>query len=297
MSDSEKPLRATTTSHRNPNLHSTSRRLPSSFALRLGVAAAVAILLTFITLPLLALLLRVPLGSFLTYLTDPVTLDALKLSGITTMISLLAIIVFGTPLAWLLGRRRFRGKQLIETIVELPLVVPPAVGGVALLLTFGRFGLLGGLEQQLGLNLATGTLTAVALAQIFVAAPFYIKSARIGFAGVPREVEEAALVDGAGAWRTFRSVTVPLAAQGIAGGAVLCWARALGEFGATLIFAGNLQGKTQTMPLAIALQMESADGLDRGIVLSAILIVASFSLLLTFKLLTGKTLEIMNVEL
>ena len=294
MSHSEKPLTVTIATRQNPNLRSASHRLPSSFALRLGVAAAVAIFLTFITLPLLALLLRVPLDSFLTYLTDPVTLDALTLSAITTMISLAAIMVFGTPLAWLLGRRRFRGKQLIETIVELPLVVPPAVGGVALLLTFGRFGLLGGVEKQLGLNLATGTLTAVVLAQIFVAAPFYIKSARIGFAAVPREVEEAALVDGAGAWRTFRSVTAPLAAQGIAGGAVLCWARALGEFGATLIFAGNLEGKTQTMPLAIALQMESAGGLGVGIVLSAILIVASFSLLLTFKLLTGKSIEVMN---
>jgi molybdate transport system permease protein len=264
------------------------------FALRLAVAAAVAIFLAFITLPLLALLLRVPLDGFFTYLTDPVTLDALKLSGITTAISLSAIILFGTPLAWLLGRRNFRGKQLIETIVELPLVVPPAVGGVALLLTFGRFGLLGGAEQRLGLNLATGTLIAVVLAQVFVAAPFYIKSARVGFAAVPREVEEAARVDGAGAWRTFRSVTAPLAAHGIAGGVVLCWARALGEFGATLIFAGNLEGKTQTMPLAIALQMQSPGGLGVSIILSAILIVASFTLLLVFKLLTGKSLEIMS---
>lgn len=264
------------------------------FALRLAVAAAVAIFLAFITLPLLALLLRVPLDSFLTDLADPVTLDALELSAITSLISLAVIMMFGTPLAWLLGRRNFRGKNLIETIVELPLVVPPAVGGVALLLTFGRFGLLGGVEQRLGLNLATGTLTAVVLAQVFVAAPFYIKSARVGFAAVPREVEEAARVDGAGLWRTFCSVTAPLAAQGIAGGMVLCWARALGEFGATLIFAGNLEGKTQTMPLAIALQMQSPGGLGIGIVLSAILIVASFTLLLVFKLLTGKSLEVVN---
>lgn len=277
-----------------PHRQSASRNLPAAFdwgefAVRVGVAAAVAVLLAFISVPLLALLLRVPLDNFWQYLSDPVTRDALQLSGLTTLTSLVVIVLLGTPLAWLLGRHNFRGKQLIETLVELPLVMPPAVGGVALLLTFGRFGLLGGVVQGLGLNLATGATVAVVLAQVFVAAPFYLKSARLGFAAVPREIEEAARVDGAGTWLTFWRVTAPLAAPAIAGGAVLCWARALGEFGATLLFAGNLQGKTQTMPLAIALEMDSAGGLGVGIVLSVILIVASFSLLLVFKLLTGKS--------
>ncbi len=261
------------------------------FGIKLLIATLTAVFLTFITLPLLALLMRVPLDQFGDYLTREVTLDALRLSAVSTAISLAAIILFGTPIAWLLGRREFRGKRLMETVIELPLVMPPAVGGVALLLTFGRFGLLGGVEQQLGLDLSTGTLTAVILAQTFVAAPFYIKAARVGFAAVPHEVEEAARVDGAGWLRTFFSVTMPLAGPGLAGGAVLCWARALGEFGATLLFAGNLAGKTQTMPLAIALAMQSADGLGVGIVLSAILIVASFALLLVFKLLTKSDFE------
>lgn len=199
------------------------------------------------------------------------------------------MVALGTPVAYLLGRANFRGKAVLETIIELPLVLPPAVAGVALLFAFGRRTPMGELLHNLNIEVAF-TLVAVVLAQTFVAAPFYIKAARAGFQAVPRDLMEVARTQGASGWQVFRHVVIPLALPGIAGGAVLGWARAVGEFGATILFAGNFTGRTQTMPLAIYTALES--DLNAAIILSSILVVASFALLVTFKLVSGKQLDI-----
>jgi molybdate transport system permease protein len=180
----------------------------------------------------------------------------------------------------LLARRDFRGRGVVDTLIDLPMVLPPAVAGIALLVTFGRRGLLGPYLEAAGLSLAF-TTAAVVLAQVFVAAPFYIKAATAGFGGVERELEQAAEIDGASPWRVFRYITVPLAWPVLLGGAVMTWARALGEFGATIIFAGNFPGRTQTMPLAIYIGLE----LDLGVALtlSALLLAVSFGVLFVVK--------------
>jgi molybdate transport system permease protein len=259
----------------------------------LALAVAVALFCAFLVVPIAALLVRVPLTALGEQLTHPVVLDALGLSLATTLFSLGLMLVFGTPVAYVLGRYRFPGKRVLETLVEVPLVVPPAVAGVALLLAFGRRGLFGPFLEGAGLELAFST-AAVVLAQTFVASPFYIRASRSAFQAVPAELEEAAATEGAGRWARFQNVVLPLALPGIAGGVVMAWARALGEFGATILFAGNFQGRTQTMPLAIYTALES--DLDAAIVLSAILIVASFALLLTFKALSGRRLDAVGLD-
>ena len=246
-------------------------------ALVVGGAGVVA--LAFLAAPLVALVWRAwrtgALGPGVA--ADDVVLDALRLSGLTTALALGLAVAFGTPLAWVLARRAFRGRQLVETLVDLPLVLPPVVAGVALLTAFGRRGLLGAELEALGIALPF-TTAAVVVAQVFVAAPFYVRSARIGFAAISREVEEAAAIDGADGWRVFRDVTWPLARHGVLAGAVLCWARALSEFGATLLFAGNLQGRTQTMPLAI---MSAFEGdLGEALALAVLLLALSAAVLL-----------------
>jgi molybdate transport system permease protein len=182
--------------------------------------------------------------------TESTLPQAISLSLTTTAISLLLILLLGTPLAYILDRRRFPGRRLINILVELPIVLPPAVAGLALLITFGRRGLLGPALQTFGVRVVF-TRTAVVLAQTFVALPFYVRAAQIGFRGVDREIEDAALVDGADPWRRFVYVTAPLSSRALVSGALLSWARALGEFGATILFAGSLPGRTQTMPLLI----------------------------------------------
>ena len=244
----------------------------------------------FLTFPLAALLLRVPLDSLFSYLQDPIVLDALRLSAISSLCSLAVMIVFGTPLAYVLGRANFRGKKIVETLVELPLVLPPAVAGVALLFAFGRRTPVGGVLRDLHMEVAF-TLAAVVLAQTFVAAPFFIRSARTGFQGVPRETMDAAATQGANGWQIFRYVIAPLALPSIAGGAVMGWARAVGEFGATILFAGNFSGRTQTMPLAIYTALES--DINAAIVLAAILVLASFTVLILFRVLSGRSLDVM----
>ena len=246
-------------------------------ALVVGGAGVVA--LAFLAAPLVALVWRAwrtgALGPGVA--ADDVVLDALRLSGLTTALALGLAVAFGTPLAWVLARRAFRGRQLVETLVDLPLVLPPVVAGVALLTAFGRRGLLGAELEALGIALPF-TTAAVVVAQVFVAAPFYVRSARIGFAAISREVVEAAAIDGADGWRVFRDVTWPLARHGVLAGAVLCWARALSEFGATLLFAGNLQGRTQTMPLAI---MSAFEGdLGEALALAVLLLALSAAVLL-----------------
>lgn len=211
----------------------------------------------FIVLPLAALVWRAVLDPTLwASLTKPMVLDALWVTGLTASATLLLALLVGTPLAYVLARKEFPGKWLVETVTDLPLVLPPVTAGVALLMAFGRRGTLGPSLAVLGIELPF-TMTAVVLAQLFVAGSFYIRGAKLGLAAVTQEVEEAAAVDGASAWASFWYVTLPLALPGITSGIVLCLARAVSEFGATLMFAGNFTGRTQTMSLAIMAALET----------------------------------------
>ena len=243
--------------------------------------------LSFLGLPVAILVGRAVLGGSLAAETsDPAIADALVLSLLATSASLVLTVTFGTPLAYLLARRRWRGRALVEALIDLPVVLPPAVAGLALLLALGRNGLFGGLLQDLGIQLPF-TTAAVVLAQTFVAAPFYVRSARTGFAAVPADLEDAARVDGGSEASVFRLVTVPLASSALAAGLVLSWARALGEFGATIMFAGNVQGLTQTLPLLVYGQFESS--LDASIAAAAILVVAAFGVLVAIRLVHGRS--------
>jgi molybdate transport system permease protein len=234
-------------------------------------------MLAFLLLPLIALLARVRLPWLLESLSNPQVVQAISLSLTTSTISACVTLLLGTPLAYLLARRTFRGRAALDTLVDLPMVMPPSVAGIALLMAFGRRGLLGAYLDDWGLTLAF-TQTAVVLAQVFVAAPFYIKAAIAGFGAADNELEQAASLDGAGSWRVFRYVTAPLAWPALFGGIVMTWSRALGEFGATIIFAGNFPGRTQTMPLAIYLGFE----LDLGVALALSLTLLATSFLVLF---------------
>jgi molybdate transport system permease protein len=237
-------------------------------------------LLAFLAVPLVALFLRSSPAQVWANLGDPVVTQAITLSLTTTALATAVSVVFGTPVAYLMARRRFRFKRAVDTLIELPTVLPPAVAGVALLVAFGRRGVVGGLLEEWGIHIAF-TQAAVIMAQTFIAAPLYIKSAQIGFSHVAPELEQAAGLDGAGRWGVFRHVTVPLSWTALLTGAVLTWARALGEFGATIIFAGNFPGRTQTMPLAIYIGFQL--NLNMALTLSVILIAISFVTLIAVK--------------
>jgi molybdate transport system permease protein len=208
-------------------------------------------------------------------------IDALALSLVTTLASLALAVILGLPLALLLARRRPRGAAILDALVDLPIVLPPAVAGLALLLVFGRRGWLGEPLEAIGVSIPFTTL-AVVLAQTFVAAPFFVRSARAGFAAVDRDLEDAARVDGAGERAVFRHVTVPLAAPALAAGLVMTWARALGEFGATIMFAGNVTGRTQTLPLVVYAEFQAGD-LDAAVAAAAILVLAALGVLLAVR--------------
>lgn len=237
-------------------------------------------MLGFIILPLVALFLRTAPARLVANLQAPLVLQAILLSLATSLTATLITVILGTPLAYGLARGAFRWQRLIDTLVDLPIVLPPAVAGVALLVAFGRRGVFGGVLGSLGIDIAFTTI-AVIMAQIFIAAPFYIKSARLGFAAIDWELEQAAGLDGANPWQAFRFVIVPLAWASLLGGSVMTWARAMGEFGATIIFAGNFPGRTQTMPLAIYLGFEL--NLEVAITLSVILVAFSFLVLMLVK--------------
>jgi molybdate transport system permease protein len=256
----------------------------------LGVSAIPAFLLVlFLALPVVGMVARATTtGGLWGALQRPVVLDALRLSMLSTTIVLVLTLVFGSPLALMLARRRFRGAGLVDSLVDLPIVLPPAVAGLALLLTFGRRGLFGAPLSAVGIELPF-TTAAVVVASFFVAAPFFVRAARSGFLAVPREFEEAARVEGATEWQVFRYVTAPVAAPALFGGAVLAWARALGEFGATVMFAGQFQGRTQTMPLAIYAALESDT--DAALGLSILLLGISFALLVLFRRWIGLASE------
>jgi molybdate transport system permease protein len=237
-------------------------------------------MLIFLSIPIVALFLRISPSGLLENLRQPDVLQAIGLSLITTLISTLIIILGGTPLAYSQARGQLRFSRLIDTLIDLPLVLPPAVAGVALLMAFGRRGILGGVLGDLGIHIAFTPL-AVIIVQVFVAAPFYIKSATLGFSNIDQELEQSAALDGASSPQVFRFLTIPLSWSALLGGSMMSWARALGEFGATIIFAGNFPGRTQTMPLAIYIGFEL--DLDIALTLSVILILLSFLALLIAK--------------
>ena len=246
-----------------------------------GIAAAV--LFGFVLLPILAIFLRVPLSTLLAQLHSRVALDALLVSLRSTLIALVIIVVLGTPTAFLLGTKRFRGAGLLTTVLELPLVLPPAVAGIGLFAAFGRFGLLGGALRAFAIQIPF-TEAAVVMALAFVALPFYSRQAVAAFASIDHELLGASRTLGAGQARTFFRVALPLARQGLYAGAALAWARALGEFGATILFAGSLQGRTQTLPLAIYDQFLGGN-IDRALAISALLVVVSAGLLVGVRVL------------
>ncbi len=246
-----------------------------------------SIIVLYIALPIVSLFLKTSPDSFIQSLDAPFVIDALKLSIFTSLATMLIVILIGTPVAFVNARYNYPGKELIDTIIDLPVVIPPAVAGIALLMAFGRRGVLGQYLNLFDITIAFTTI-AVIMAQVFVASPYYIRQARTSFEDVDRSYEHAARTLGASPINTFIFVTVPIALNGLISGAIMTWARALGEFGATIMFAGNFQGVTQTMPLAIYTSMQG--DLDASLVLSIILVIISFVVIVTVKILTRRGL-------
>lgn len=244
----------------------------------LALTAAVA----FLTLPVVAIFADAGPGRLIDSLGDPSSRDALRLSLVTTTIAMAIVVLVGTPAAYLLATRSFRGRELIATLVELPLVLPPAVAGIGLLAALGPRGILGPALDDLGIRLVLET-AGVVVALVFVSAPFHMRAAQSAFAAVDPRWLEASRTLGASEARTFARIAVPAALPGLAAGLALAWGRALGEFGATLMFAGSFRGITQTVPLAIYDRF--ATDFDGALALSAVLVAVSAGLLLTVKLL------------
>ena len=250
-----------------------------------GLTAA-ALYLTFIGLPIVALLIRAfQQESIFATISSDMALTALRLSLVTSSITMLVLLLVGTPFAYLLARSTSPLLRLVDALIELPIILPPVVAGVAMLMAFGRQGIIGPPLESIGVTLPFTTI-AVVFAQLFVASPFYIRAARLGFQSVARDYEEVSQTLGVSPWWTFWRLTLPLAMPSLATGIALAWARALAEFGATLMFAGNLTGKTQTMPLAIMTAMETS--LDSALALSALLVVGSIFLLVVLGLATRR---------
>lgn len=245
-----------------------------------------SVLLTaFFAIPIFAILLRSVNSNFADNAFSTQAFKALRLSLFTSSVTTVLAAAFGTPLAYILARWKIKHKTWIELILDLPIVLPPSVAGVALLIAFGRRGIFGSTLNAFGITLPF-TTAAVIIAQLFVAAPLFIRSARIGFGHIDQQLEESAYVEGANQWQLFSEIMIPLAMRALASGAILTWTRALGEFGATILFAGNLEGVTQTMPLAIYLGFERNIGV--ALALSVVLIFVSVSLLLLTKKLENQ---------
>jgi molybdate transport system permease protein len=248
-----------------------------------AIFAATLVVLGFLVLPIVAIFARVPLHLLIDQLSDPIVRDALALTATTNAIALAVILLLGTPTAYLLGTRRFRGRTFVITLVELPLVLPPTVAGIGLLAAFaGRVGLLSDILDPLKINVVF-TTTAVVLAICFVAGPFYVRQAIASFETLDRDILDAARVDGAGPLRLLMTISIPLASAGLAAGAALAFARGVGEFGATIMFAGNLRGTTQTLPLLIYQDFNLS--FDVALAIGALLVVISAAVLIAVKLL------------
>ncbi len=248
--------------------------------------AAAVVALSFLLLPIAAIFLRVPLAELIERMGSDAAVDALVVTLKTNVVANALILLVGTPAAYLIGTRRFRARPLVITLVELPLVLPPAVAGIGLLAAFGRAGLLGGSLEALGLSIPF-TQTAVVLAVTFVAAPFYLRTAIAAFEGIDSDLTGAARTLGASPARTFLRVALPLASGGLAAGAALAFARGIGEFGATIMFAGSLQGVTQTLSLAVYEQFDL--DFDTALAIGAELVLVSGAVLLAVKIVPGWT--------
>jgi molybdate transport system permease protein len=236
----------------------------------------------FFILPLIGLILSAPWANLWPDLTAPESLLALRLSLVASLSATALALVLGLPLAWIYARVVFPGRNLLRALTTLPMVLPPVVGGVALLMAFGRRGLLGEvLDTAFGIRLPFTTAGAV-LAETFVAMPFLVLTVEAGLRSMDRRYEDAARTLGAGRWTVLRRVTLPLVAPSLFAGAVLCWARALGEFGATITFAGNFPGRTQTLPLAVYLALETTRP-EAAILLSLVLLAASLVVLVALR--------------
>jgi molybdate transport system permease protein len=255
------------------------RRAVTRFLLGILLFGAFVVAIAFVVLPVIAIFTHVPPSELIEQLSNPVVHDALIITLKTTIVAQLAILLFGTPTAYILATRRFPGRAIVVTLVELPIVLPPAVAGIGLLVAFGRFGLTG---EWLGDRIAF-TWIAVVFAVILVAGPFYVRQAIAAFEAVDENLVSASRTLGAGPVRTFFRVTLPLAWGGLVAGEAVALARGLGEFGATIMFAGSLQGRTQTLPLAVYQQFEAINGFNVALSISALLVIVSLAILLSMK--------------
>ena len=253
--------------------------------LKTGLALLLALAMAFIALPVVALFLKSPPETILRSLHDPMVMDALRLSLMTSTITTITVVIMGTPIAYVSARFNYFGKELADSLIDLPVIMPPAVAGIALLMAFGRMGIVGHHLNALGISIAFTTL-AVIIAQVFVSSPFYIRQARTSFEDVDLAFENAARTLGASRIYTFFHVILPIAMNGLISGAIMSFARSLGEFGATIMFAGNFQGRTQTMPLAIYTAMQG--DLDVSLCLAIILVAISFVVIVLVKILTRR---------
>jgi molybdate transport system permease protein len=273
MTTTAQPIRARASARRR---RAGVQRVPAP------AIALAAIAVAFFVLPIVGLLGRAPWSELWGQLGDPVTSDALRLSLVCSIGATVLSVVFGVPLAWVLARTEFFGRRLVRAFVVLPMILPPVVGGVALFLAFGRRGIVGEqLDDWFGLTLPFTTAGAI-VAETFVAMPFFVIPVEAALRGMDRRYEDAAATLGARRWTSFRRVTLPMIGPSLAAGAALAWARALGEFGATITFAGNFQGRTQTMPLAIFLAFESGRP-ESAIALSLVLVAISLVVLVSLR--------------
>lgn len=252
----------------------------------IGAAVLVASVTLYLVLPVVALFFRTTPELFVSSLFDPAVGQALWLSFSTSIVSLGIVILVGTPFAYVHCRNKYPGKMVVDTLIDLPLVLPPAVAGMALLVLYGRVGLFGRYLDMFGITLAFTTV-AVIMAQIFVASPFYLRQAKSLFEQLDPSYEQAARTLGTSPFRIFATITLPLTAGGLVSGAVMTFGRALGEFGATIMFAGNLQGVSQTMPLAVYVGMQG-NNFDIGLTIAILLVITSFSIMIAVRYLAAR---------
>jgi molybdate transport system permease protein len=254
-------------------------------AIKVGLAILILLAAAFIALPVVSLFIKSLSGSSFRSLLDPMVIDALKLSLLTSALTAAIVIIVGTPISYVNARFKYPGKDIVDSLIDLPVIMPPAVAGIALLMAFGRMGVLGQYLSGMGISIPFTTI-AVILAQVFVSAPFYLRQAKTSFEDVDAALEGAARTLGASRVYTFFYVTLPIAFNGLISGSIMTFARSLGEFGATIMFAGNFQGRTQTMPLAIYTAMQG--DFNISLCLAMILVVVSFSVIAIVKLLTRR---------